>query len=446
MSKLVPALPMVLLLPALAFGVTQRIVTVKASGGDYTSLEAAIAGEQKSLVALDRQLTIQCYASAAPDTAQVAIDVADGWVTDATHYIDIVVPPSERHVGKFDPTKYYRSLNNWDQGIEVIGVPYTRIEGVQFYVPPTTLYSAYAVQLGSESKNCLVDGILIDSWNAYSERHGIHLATAGGSTVRNTIIYGPYAAAIAIYWEPVTVDNVTIIGTGQYGNGSYGIDWSVNGGQGHLIRNVYCGGTTAACFNGPAASVTMITDASSDTTGTIWNVSVASAAFANINGPSIDANIQASSSLTGIGTNLSSAFVNDCAGRIHGAVWDIGACAAQSVGVISPNQKWVNALYQNLLGRFPSSTESQQILSQLSLGVSRSTIVQNLCATPEASAKITSMVQGLVLNIFYNTLLARSPTAPEVSFGDTQLHSPFITMLVTILESDEYFQRAQTLY
>src|SRR5438105_2119999 len=107
----------VALVPSFAFATTRRIVTVRSSGGNYTSLAAAITGERKNLVALDEQLTIQCYSSAAPDTAQVQIFDTDGWVTDSTHYIDIVVPPSERHTGKFDPTKYYRVMNMYELGI-----------------------------------------------------------------------------------------------------------------------------------------------------------------------------------------------------------------------------------------------------------------------------------------------------------------------------------------
>ena len=40
-----------------------KTVTVKSSGGDYTSLNAALAGESTNLVStLDGILTIECYA------------------------------------------------------------------------------------------------------------------------------------------------------------------------------------------------------------------------------------------------------------------------------------------------------------------------------------------------------------------------------------------------
>jgi hypothetical protein len=101
-------------------------------------------------------------------------------------------------------------------------------------------------------------------------------------------------------------------------------------------------------------------------------------------------------------------------------------------------------LYQDLLARAPTAIEVSQALTQLSGGTSRTTIVQNLCAGPEAAGKITALVQGLVLNNFYQAWLARSPTAAEVSSGDGLLHSPFTTIIVTIFASDEYFARAQT--
>ncbi len=83
---------------------TVTTVTVESSGGDYTSLNAAEAGEQTNLISADVQLNIECYASAAPDTTAV---VFDGWSTDATRFIRVIAPVGERHAGALDTNKYH---------------------------------------------------------------------------------------------------------------------------------------------------------------------------------------------------------------------------------------------------------------------------------------------------------------------------------------------------
>jgi len=80
-----------------------RTVTVKPSGGDYTSLNAALAGEAADLVALNRQLNIELYAM----TDTTAVDLATpAYVTDADHFIKVYTPASQRPSGVWDPGKY----------------------------------------------------------------------------------------------------------------------------------------------------------------------------------------------------------------------------------------------------------------------------------------------------------------------------------------------------
>jgi len=69
----------------------------------YNSIANWETGRQGNLVArkaIERGL---CYYDGTPDTTAVTID---GWTTDATHYIEITVPLSERHRGKWDDGKY----------------------------------------------------------------------------------------------------------------------------------------------------------------------------------------------------------------------------------------------------------------------------------------------------------------------------------------------------
>jgi hypothetical protein len=61
-----------------------KTVTVKTSGGDYTSLNAALAGEAIDLVANTRILTIECYAFT--DTTAVTIS---GYTSDESYYVNM---------------------------------------------------------------------------------------------------------------------------------------------------------------------------------------------------------------------------------------------------------------------------------------------------------------------------------------------------------------------
>ncbi len=185
-----------------AFAVTEFVATVKGSGGDYTTLQAAetalqnditaatikvfsisahagtftdgvavdngsgvsgvmvhanVAGTQvliKSIaggtfasgnvvwVTANHAITatfsdngdspiigIACYASAAPDGATTI----DGWTTDATHYIHIYTPISERHHGVYDTSKYrIETVNNATP--LAVSEGFVRIDGLQLYL------------------------------------------------------------------------------------------------------------------------------------------------------------------------------------------------------------------------------------------------------------------------------------------------------------------------
>ncbi len=84
---------------------TEVISTIKEDGtGDYTSLSAWEAGENRDLVALDEIAVAQIDGTwTNPDTTAVTID---GWVTDATRYIKIYTTATARHDGKWNTGKY----------------------------------------------------------------------------------------------------------------------------------------------------------------------------------------------------------------------------------------------------------------------------------------------------------------------------------------------------
>jgi len=94
----------------------------------FNSIAAWEAGRQGDLTvngrnAIERGLP---YYDGSPDTTAVTID---GWTTDADHYIEIYVPLSERHQGKWDNNKY-RLESSHDPVIHILE-GYVRIKGLQ---------------------------------------------------------------------------------------------------------------------------------------------------------------------------------------------------------------------------------------------------------------------------------------------------------------------------
>ncbi|HML83059.1 MAG TPA: hypothetical protein PKE37_14980 [Thiomonas arsenitoxydans] len=76
---------------------TEVISTVRASGGDYTTLSAWEAGEQRNLVTADEIAVAVCY----HDWPTGLVDELDinGWTTDATRYVRVTVAEGHRHNG-----------------------------------------------------------------------------------------------------------------------------------------------------------------------------------------------------------------------------------------------------------------------------------------------------------------------------------------------------------
>jgi hypothetical protein len=118
---------------------TERLKTVKPTGGDYTSLAAAIAGEAGNLVAADEWLHVECYAMT--DTAEANIT---GFTTDADCKIVVDTPLSERHQGVWDSNKY-NITGPIDNGIIKVNQAHVLLEGLQAY--STLAWSGAAIYL-----------------------------------------------------------------------------------------------------------------------------------------------------------------------------------------------------------------------------------------------------------------------------------------------------------
>jgi hypothetical protein len=111
---------------------TERLVTIKSSGGNYTSLSAAEAGEQDDYVSDDVWMHYSCYSM--EDATAVTFS---GSTTDLTRYILVDTPASERHSGKWSASKYRLVVTDADV-ITVDNELCIRFDGLQLEVMSPT--------------------------------------------------------------------------------------------------------------------------------------------------------------------------------------------------------------------------------------------------------------------------------------------------------------------
>lgn len=108
---------------------TVVIKTLRASGGDYTTMSAWEAGEQADLVAADEQHVLECYDDWAGGLADFVF--IQGWTTDATR--NIVVKAAAGH--EYDPiadTGFYIRCTTLDNCIE-LNCDYIHLEDFKVY-------------------------------------------------------------------------------------------------------------------------------------------------------------------------------------------------------------------------------------------------------------------------------------------------------------------------
>jgi hypothetical protein len=303
-----PTVVLCILLLWPAFGATNRTVTVKPSGGDYTSLAAAIAGEKGDLVEQDRQLTIELYAMA--DTTAASITHTD-WVTDATRYILLTVPASERHPGYYSTAKYRLEVGGANP-LTIQHGQFVAVDGLQIYTTSGD-YAALAMNTngGSTSavvtiRNCILRGTTSVTNKGVLNFGGI--GNAGRTYyVYNNLIYKSYTTTTS--GRGIQLD---VLGSFYVWNNTI-----AEVGQG-LIRN---NGTVIAVNN--LISATQATASGTFEAGTNYNASNRSTMGYTVTGGG-NANDRTSQTFT---------FVNSGSGNYHLASGDTGA---RGYGIADP--------------------------------------------------------------------------------------------------------------
>lgn len=302
-------------------------VTVKSSGGDYTSLNAALSGESKDLVTNTQILTIYCYAM--EDTT--AFDTGTGYTTSSSYYINMTSPSGERHDGKYN-TEKYRVVKTGGSNAYAgcIREDHTRISYIQIVATTSgDFYSALVI-----SATCYAYGLIIrcSGDGIYQACHGITLSapaydkvikiwncalynTSSGSTT-----YESHGIFLYNYYSPtIHVFNCT----------SYNFRWgfrSSENSSSNTIKNCLSSTGRGSCFYGTFYTGNS-NNASSDSTaqGTDARINQTFTFIDAANGDFHLSSTDAGAKGYGVSDPGSGLFSDDIDGVTRSGTWDIGA-------------------------------------------------------------------------------------------------------------------------
>lgn len=300
---------------------TRIIKTVKPSGGDYTSLAGAIAGEASDFVAGDKIIELDLYAM--QDTAAA---VVAGATTDATRYWDIV--GIDVHSGVYTTAKY--RLEPTDADALVLDDEFIRVYGVQVKViSPTSPRAEVSYRFIGTPSDVRVERFIAVGNSANSQG----IATGSGTytaKLANSIFYDctdsffgglRYAGGGPFYIENVTFNNCY-----------YGVRDSHNTGGTITVKNVLSNAPTNTSFLLDAGSWGAGTDynASSDGTSTGGGHDRVSQTFTFVNSAGKDFHLTAGDAgAKGFGVDLSAdanyPITKDIDGETPATPWSIGA-------------------------------------------------------------------------------------------------------------------------
>lgn len=298
-----------------------RVVTVKSSGGDYSTLAAAITGEAADLVTLNRELRIDCY----PFTDTTAV-LVDGFTTSATHYVTVNAVVD--HGGAWNSAAYaivyaYAGTGPTDTVLR-LRQGYTKVLGLQIEAGDTTNGILFQT-----TSTCVIDRAIVRGSTGISTAlRGMSDSDGVFHIVANSIVYnfnhGGGSGAYGINVLAGAVYNCTVAKC------EYGITTGPTGAV--LVNNLVQNCTTKSYLgspaNGGAGSRNNATD-DSDAPGTSPRTLVTASFRSTVSG-SEDYHLTSSDTAArGYGTILSSdttyPFATDIDGTPRGTSWDIGA-------------------------------------------------------------------------------------------------------------------------
>lgn len=280
--------------------------TIRASGGDYTSITAWEAAEQGDLVTLDQIKVGECYNDW--PTGKVETVTIDGSTTDSTRYMILTVASGHGHNGipksgfyLTNSVAFGATLTTNDNYIKIIGLD----------VENTSVNGDAIRQGGSESSVSIINTIVKGG------RAGVNNLRVS-VTLANCLAYSSGTGFYCGTFQTPKIYNCVAA------NNTTG--FNLADGSGDDIRNCvaynnttnYTGSFAAASTNNASSSAT------DDAPGanSVWNIT--SADF--VDATNLNFHLSSGSALRGAGTNLYSVFTTDIDGDAlpSSGAWDIG--------------------------------------------------------------------------------------------------------------------------
>lgn len=282
---------------------TEVVSTIRSSGGDYTSLSAWEAGEQRNLVTADEIEVAECYddwPSGLSDTVTI-----NGWTTDSTRYPKITVASGHRHNGTPQSGFFVKASSSGN----VVVATNSNCHFEWLDVENTGTGGGISVVAGCVLRNCI-------SKAPGSGAAAFNNSSGGASTFLTCLAYssnwGFYSSQASSLLNCVAA-NCTSRGF-----------WA--GASTVVAKNCVAYSNTANYAGTFSASSThnATSSASDDAPGGNSVTSVGSGAF--VNAASNDFHLASGSALIGAGTNLYSDFTTDIDGDAwpSSGAWDIG--------------------------------------------------------------------------------------------------------------------------
>lgn len=311
--------------------------TLKAAGGDYSSMVAWESARQADIVSDNYIEQLDCHAF--DDTANGLVTI-DGWATDATRFV--IVRAVDNHYGKWSTAAYRLKLHT--NGWFAFGVcEVAHLIGLQMYLaydstPPATNLPVVWCDNITPMPRLVMDRCILrrTGTNADGQCGFYSQAPSGDFYLTNNIVYGfPNSVGIGFSdgdnYHRHFVFNNTVYGcaTGfQHGT------WYPTKQSLYFTNNMSIGNTTAYNLRGDNGSARAVEDfadnIASDTSSpnNEWDsqtVVFADAAGGDFRLLSTDPGVDA-------GTDLSAYFTTDAAGNTRTGTWDIGAFEYVSSG------------------------------------------------------------------------------------------------------------------
>lgn len=301
--------------------------TIKASGGDYTTLSAFITAIPANLVTADQIWVAECYNFELSNNINIT-----GKTTDATRYIEIKAASGEGHGGvwgtgftlKQTGTSYCVTINN----------NYVKMHG--FTVKATTSTEPRCIYIetgttGIEIHDMMIDGSVAADYYGVSVV-GIRLGAS--ETVYNNVIKHNVAIVTAgSIVSTAKIYNNTLIKAGG-GTTSYGIRSGTGLNNTPNVTNNVVYGFTSCFAEATANTMAGSHNASSDSTSSIPGsnnlTSIASSVFYDYAANSFKP--AAGASIVDAGTDGSAYFTTDITGATRTGTWDMGAYEYASAG------------------------------------------------------------------------------------------------------------------